>query len=144
MLTKEEFSVRAPIQDVWDFMLDPEKLGSCIPGFEGIEPIGENAYKSTIRIRLPIFSITVESTTTVTEAIPLRRLKSITEGRYDLTGRQILVYVSNLSAGNPLTFSFRLRAKYPLTAQTPASNAYDYYNPDISGESTPLLLVVNP
>ena len=64
--------------------------------------------------------------------------------RYDLTGRQVLVYVSNLSAGNPLSFSFRLRAKYPLVAQTPASNAYDYYNPDVSGESAPLLLVVNP
>jgi len=64
--------------------------------------------------------------------------------RYDLTGRQILVYVSNLSAGNPLSFSFRLRARYPLTAQTPASNAYDYYNPEVSGESAPLLLVVNP
>ncbi len=64
--------------------------------------------------------------------------------RYELTGRQILVYVSNLSAGNPLSFSYRLRAKYPLTAQTPASNAYDYYNPDISGESQPQLLVVRP
>jgi uncharacterized protein YfaS (alpha-2-macroglobulin family) len=64
--------------------------------------------------------------------------------RYDLTGRQILVYVSNLSAGNPLSFSFRLQAKYPLVAHTPASNAYDYYNPGVSGESAPMLLVVNP
>ena len=64
--------------------------------------------------------------------------------RYELTGRQILVYVSNLSAGNPLAFSYRLRAKYPLVAQTPASNAYDYYNPDIRGESQPHVLVVKP
>jgi uncharacterized protein YfaS (alpha-2-macroglobulin family) len=64
--------------------------------------------------------------------------------RFDLTGRQILVYVSNLSAGNPLAFSFRMKAKYPLRAQAPASNAYDYYNPEVSGESAPLLLVVNP
>jgi len=64
--------------------------------------------------------------------------------RYEFTGRQILVYVSNLSAGSPLTFTYRLRARYPVLTQTPASNAYDYYNPDVTGESAPQRLVVNP
>ena len=64
--------------------------------------------------------------------------------RYELTGRQILIYVSNLTADNPLEFSYRLRAKFPLTAQTPASNAYDYYNPDVQGAAEPQLLVVKP
>jgi len=63
--------------------------------------------------------------------------------RYELTGRQILVYIKNLSGGNPLKFSYRLKAKYPLVAQTPASMAYDYYNPDVSGESVPQVLRVN-
>jgi uncharacterized protein YfaS (alpha-2-macroglobulin family) len=62
--------------------------------------------------------------------------------RYELTGRQIIIYVSNLNNKAPLEFSYRLRAKYPLVAQTPASNAYDYYNPDISGLSTPQTLTV--
>jgi len=64
--------------------------------------------------------------------------------RFELTGRQILVYVSNLSYGNPLEFHYHLKAKFPLAAQTPASYAYDYYNPDVSGEAQPLTLVVIP
>jgi len=64
--------------------------------------------------------------------------------RYELTGRQVLVYVTNLSQGSPLEFSFRLRARFPLNVQTPGSNAYDYYNPDIAGDSPPQRLVVNP
>jgi uncharacterized protein YfaS (alpha-2-macroglobulin family) len=64
--------------------------------------------------------------------------------RYELTGRQILIYISNLSAGKPLQFSYRLLAKFPLVAQTPASNAYDYYNPEVEGEALPLTLVVKP
>ncbi|TLN26301.1 hypothetical protein FDZ74_02000, partial [bacterium] len=64
--------------------------------------------------------------------------------RYELTGRQILVYVTNLSEGQPLQFSYRLLAKFPLRAQTPASNAYDYYNPDVNGLDDPQMLVVNP
>jgi hypothetical protein len=62
--------------------------------------------------------------------------------RYELTGRQILVYIGNLSQGKPLQFSYRLRALYPLVAQSPASSAYDYYNPNVNGESVPQLLKV--
>ncbi len=64
--------------------------------------------------------------------------------RYELTGRQILVYITNLSEGKPLQFSYRLLAKFPLRAQTPASNAYDYYNPDVNGLDNPQMLVVMP
>ena len=62
--------------------------------------------------------------------------------RYELTGRQIIIYLTNLSEGKPLQFSFRLRAKYPLRAQVPATSAYDYYDPDLSGEQAPQILVV--
>ncbi|MBK8988749.1 MAG: hypothetical protein IPM39_22195 [Chloroflexi bacterium] len=62
--------------------------------------------------------------------------------RYELTGRQILIYLNNLSGGQPLSFSYRLTAQYPLRAQTPASSAYDYYNPDVNGEHAPEMLVV--
>jgi hypothetical protein len=62
--------------------------------------------------------------------------------RYELTGRQILLYISNLSGGKTLTFTYRLKALYPLSVQSPASTAYDYYNPDVSGENKPVTLVV--
>ena len=64
--------------------------------------------------------------------------------RYELTGRQILIYVGNLSHEHSLSFSYRLRAKFPLKAQTPASSVYDYYNPDVSGQALPQTLVVVP
>ncbi len=63
--------------------------------------------------------------------------------RFEMTGRQILVYIGKLSHEHPLSFSYRLKAKYPLMAQTPASSIYDYYNPDVTGEAQPELLMVN-
>jgi len=62
--------------------------------------------------------------------------------RYELTGRQILVYIGNLSQEQPISFSYRLRAKFPIVAQTPASSAYDYYNPEVSGLEEPQTIVV--
>jgi uncharacterized protein YfaS (alpha-2-macroglobulin family) len=62
--------------------------------------------------------------------------------RYELTGRQVIVYVTNLNSAEPLSFGYRLKAKYPLSVQAPASTAYDYYNPDQVGEAQPLVLTV--
>jgi carbon monoxide dehydrogenase subunit G len=84
MLVKETFRVKAPIQKVWEFLLDPEKIGPCIPGCEKIESLGENAYESTIKVNLPILSITVKCKTTVTEMTAPNHLKSATEGEYDI------------------------------------------------------------
>ncbi len=64
--------------------------------------------------------------------------------RYELTGRQIILYLTNLSEGKPLEFNFRLRARFPLRVQTPASSAYDYYNPEVQGELPPQTLTVKP
>jgi uncharacterized protein YfaS (alpha-2-macroglobulin family) len=64
--------------------------------------------------------------------------------RFDLTGRQIICYLEGLKAGEPLDFSYRIRARYPIKAQTPASLAYDYYNPGISAVSAPSAIEVMP
>ena len=62
--------------------------------------------------------------------------------RFDLTGRQIIVYLQNLSYGEPISFHYGLRAKYPLKVKTPASTAYDYYNPDQVGVAQPEVVAV--
>ncbi len=93
----------------------------------------------------PGFSVMAEDLNTLVAVSSDRPLDSdqATIERYELTGRQILVYIGKLSAEQPLSFSYRLQAKYPLEAQTPASTAYDYYNPDVAGEAQPQLLVVS-
>jgi hypothetical protein len=62
--------------------------------------------------------------------------------RFDLTGRQIIVYLENLSYGEPISFHYGLWAKYPLRVKTPASTAYDYYNPEQVGVAQPEVVAV--
>lgn len=62
--------------------------------------------------------------------------------RYDLTPRQIILYIDRLERTKPLEFSYRLRAKYPLKAKTPPSSAYAYYNPEIRGTEEPVEVCV--
>ena len=63
--------------------------------------------------------------------------------RYELTGRQIIIYLEDFAYGSPLAFSYRLRARFPMRAQTAPSSAYDYYNPTSLTVQAPLELTVS-
>jgi len=63
--------------------------------------------------------------------------------RYELTGRQIIIYLEDFSSERPLRFSYRLRARFPMRAQTPPSSAYDYYNPADLTMRAPLEVTVS-
>jgi uncharacterized protein YfaS (alpha-2-macroglobulin family) len=62
--------------------------------------------------------------------------------KYTLTGRQIICYVEKLTPQQVLKFSYRLRAKYPIKAQTPKSRVYEYYNTDRNAEAQPVSIAV--
>ena len=63
--------------------------------------------------------------------------------RYELTGRQVIIYLEDFSSEAPLAFDYRLRARFPMRAQTPPSVAYDYYNPDRLAMRVPLVVTVS-
>ncbi|NMC69285.1 MAG: hypothetical protein GYA57_04345 [Myxococcales bacterium] len=62
--------------------------------------------------------------------------------RFELTGRQIIVYVARLVPGQKLTFDVHFTARFPLRAQAPRSRAYLYYDPDVNASTRPVDLTV--
>jgi hypothetical protein len=50
--------------------------------------------------------------------------------------------LENVRAGERILFDYELQAKFPLRAQAPHSSMYDYYNPNVQGESKPIQFVV--
>lgn len=63
--------------------------------------------------------------------------------KYSTTGRQIIVYLREVSHGQPVEIKHQLLAKYPLKAKTPKSTVYEYYNPDVKAEAKPVELAVS-
>jgi len=63
--------------------------------------------------------------------------------RFELAGRQIIVYLTDLVQGQPVQFRYRLRPRVPLRVTVPRSLAYDYYNPELAGEERPVQITVN-
>jgi len=69
-------------------------------------------------------------------------VKAKTIARYELTGRQIIVYLEEFDSKKPVTLTYHLKAKFPLRAQTPSSTTYDYYNPSVTSTQAPTTLTV--
>jgi hypothetical protein len=63
--------------------------------------------------------------------------------KYQIAGRQLIFYLDGLDHDSPVGFSYRLVARYPIRAKTPASVVYEYYTPEIRAESEPQELVVS-
>jgi CD109 antigen len=55
--------------------------------------------------------------------------------RYDISGRKVIFYIENLLPGDTVSFDFRVQALYPVKAKGVTSQAYSYYQPEISSES---------
>ncbi len=63
--------------------------------------------------------------------------------KFSLTATQAILYFDSIAPGDGLKLNFRLRAKYPIRAQTFASRVYEYYDPEVSSVARPVLLDVS-
>ena len=80
MLMEGKFVLKAPIQEVWNFLLDPGILASCIPGTEKMEAIDDKTYESVIKQKVGPISVSLKFTTTLTDIDPPRHLKAVGRG----------------------------------------------------------------
>lgn len=62
-----EFSVASAPAGTWDFLLDPEGLGSCIPNCRNIEVVDDTHYTATIGVELSYISATFDTDVEIVE-----------------------------------------------------------------------------
>ena len=49
---EKTFQVKEPIDQVWNFLRDPSKVASCVPGAEITEAVDERTYKGSIKVQV--------------------------------------------------------------------------------------------
>jgi carbon monoxide dehydrogenase subunit G len=67
MLLENSFEVPAPIDRVWSYLLDVEKVAVCMPGAELTDAIDEKNYKGKVKLRLGPVSLAFSGKVTVAE-----------------------------------------------------------------------------
>ncbi len=49
---EEEFEVNAPVQRVWEYLIDPAKVVVCIPGAELLESQDERTFMGAVKVKV--------------------------------------------------------------------------------------------
>jgi hypothetical protein len=81
MIIEGKFTLEdASIQDVWEFLLKPETLISCVPGAEKMEAVDDRTYDSIVKQKVGPVSAKFWFTTTLTELDPPHYLKAVGRG----------------------------------------------------------------
>jgi carbon monoxide dehydrogenase subunit G len=75
------YTFNAPPDRVWDLLMDPNAISSCIPGFDKFEPDGEDRYNVTLTIAMAAITGSYQGTVTLTDKTPHQSYKLVMEGQ---------------------------------------------------------------
>jgi uncharacterized protein len=75
------YSFNAQRDRVWDLLMDPDVIASCIPGCDRFEPDGEDRYKLTLTVGLAAITGTYDGTVVLTDKIPQTSYRLVVEGQ---------------------------------------------------------------
>ena len=64
------YKFAAPPERVWDLLMDPAVIASCIPGCEELVPDGEDRYRAKLAVAMAAITGTYEGTVTISEKVP--------------------------------------------------------------------------
>ena len=52
MRIEQQLTIAAPVERIWDFLMDIPAMSQCIPGVENVEQIGENAFTARVKQKI--------------------------------------------------------------------------------------------
>jgi uncharacterized protein len=79
---EEEFEVRAPVQQVWEYLIDPAKVVVCIPGAELLEAQDERTFVGAVKVKLGPMSMSFKGRIKFTEVDEQgHQVRMVGEGR---------------------------------------------------------------
>ena len=67
MLIENEFTVRTPVDELWAFLLDVERIAPCMPGAELTETVDDRNWKGKVNVKFGPVALSFAGTVAMTE-----------------------------------------------------------------------------
>ena len=67
MDVEKTMTIEAPVDKVWDTLLDPEIMAGCVPGTQSVEVLSDVEYQAEIKVNISFISATFKVNTTILE-----------------------------------------------------------------------------
>ncbi|HKQ73192.1 MAG TPA: SRPBCC family protein [Blastocatellia bacterium] len=79
---EEEFEVQAPVQQVWEYLIDPARVVVCIPGAELLETQDERTFTGAVKVKVGPVTMSYKGQVKFTEVDEQgRQVRMVGEGR---------------------------------------------------------------
>lgn len=80
MQVEGKFTFQGPIERVWELLMSPEALATCIPGCDKLEPMGDDQYEAVMKIGVGAIRGTYKGKVSVQDKQPPAHYKLAVEG----------------------------------------------------------------
>ena len=75
------YTFNAPRDRVWQLLMDPAVIASCIPGCEGLEPLGGDCYKAKVVAAVAAISGSYDGTVCMKDMVPPESYRLVVDGQ---------------------------------------------------------------
>jgi carbon monoxide dehydrogenase subunit G len=75
------YTFSAPPARVWQLLMDPAVIASCIPGCEKLEPDGEDRYRARLKVALAAITGTYDGTVQISDKTEPESYRLTVEGQ---------------------------------------------------------------
>ena len=105
---------KASHTEIWDLLMDPNVLARIAPGIDSLEPIGEDRYKASVRIKMGPVNGTFEGSLDIKNKVPLKHftLSAIQKSKIGQVTAQALIELIPEDSGDT---AIRFDGKADLT-----------------------------
>jgi carbon-monoxide dehydrogenase small subunit len=104
------FVVKGKIQDVWDLVLEPGTLASCIPGAEKIESTDNKTYNCLVKQSVGPITVRLQFVVNLTEVTPPTYVKAVGRGealgKLGTFGIELVVHLAG-KQGNTVEITYK-------------------------------------
>ncbi len=87
MEISKTFVLKTPVAEAWDFLTDPHRVVSCLPGAALTEERGDNTYAGTITVKVGPVSATYRGTMRFERLDPATRTAEMRAAGQDVRGK---------------------------------------------------------
>jgi uncharacterized protein len=112
MIVEGTHTFAAPIERVWELLLDPEIMAAAMPGAEGLKRVGDDRYEGVIKVG--IGPITAAEFSLVVTMKDVRRphhysMDIDSKGRFGFTRGQATVDLAEVPGGTTMNYKAELQ-----------------------------------
>ena len=75
------YTFQAPPDRVWDLLMDPVVIASCIPGCDRFEPDGDDRYRTRLTVALAAITGTYDGTVVISDKVVPTSYRLTAEGQ---------------------------------------------------------------